>query len=320
MLKVVFLVLIAMLFVPTVANGDEYAEKWKQYVESYKQYMEIYKTWAHNTINFYKTELTESSKTITSLENENHQLKQENSKYRADLDEMNTFAISLKRSLIESGSNLDILKQYTDELEEKNTITIYDNNIHWNFKDSSNNQYYWQIPIETFEHRVKYNTDYDVRALSNTNTDEDYTVPKLTPFVQKRFGNVIDQVWDNSDTDLKFVENVWVIVNHLTVYSSDIGEYPRYAEETLGRGGGDCEDLAILIADLILSSKHTQNWKLEFYLIDSDNPEKPQSVNHVILFIDDGINRYFVEPTATDEFTLFHWNDYTINGWNEPIT
>lgn len=320
MIKVVFLVLIVMLFVPTVANGDEYAEKWKQYVESYKQYMEIYKTWAHNTINFYKTELTESSKTITSLENENHKLKQENSKYRADLDEMHTFAISLKQSLMESGSNLDILKQYTDELEEKNTITIYDNNIHWNFKDSLNNQYYWQIPIETFEHRIKYNTDYDVRALSNTNTDEDYTVPKLTPFVQKRFGNVIDQVWDNSDTDLKFVENVWVIVNHLTVYSSDIGEYPRYAEETLGRGGGDCEDLAILIADLILSSKHTQNWKLEFYLIDSDNPEKPQSVNHVILFIDDGVNRYFVEPTATDEFTLFHWNDYKISGWNEPIT
>ena len=208
---------------------------------------------------------------------------------------------------------------YVKDLEEKSKITIYDQKIHWNVKDGSDNQYYWEIPIQTFEHRVKYNTDYDVRGLANTNTDEEYDVPRLAPFVQKRFGNVIDDVWDNSDSSDNFVYNVWFIVNHLTVYNEDIGEYPRYAEETLGRGGGDCEDLAILIADLILSSTHTKNWDIELWIIDSKNPENPKGVNHVIIWIDDGNGGYWLEPTAKTWNTAMKWNDYYIEGWDEQL-
>lgn len=79
------------------------------------------------------------------------------------------------------------------------------------------------------------------------------------------------------------------------------------------------EDLAILIADMILSSKHTQNWELEFFLFDAYNPENPQTVNHVILSIDDGVNRYYIEPTATDGLTMLKWNSYDVVGWSEKI-
>lgn len=78
--------------------------------------------------------------------------------------------------------------------------------------------------------------------------------------------------------------------------------------------------MAILIADMILSSNYTQDWELEFILMDSDNPENPQDVNHVILMINDGENQYYVEPTATDGLTMVMWNEYNISGWNEKIT
>ncbi len=52
------------------------------------------------------------------------------------------------------------------------------------------------------------------------------------------------------------------------------------------RGSGDCEDTVILIADMIKSSKYTKGWDLEFVYLDTDNLENPESVNHVILLID----------------------------------
>lgn len=331
MIRAVIIVFAVMLLVPVFANGDESIEQWKQYVESYRQYMEKYREWAHNTINLYKSDLSESEQTISSLENKIHKLEQENLEQKARITEITNWARSVEKYLDESNSyyeklkdennrEFETLKQYADELDEQYRITIHDGQINWNFKDSKGNRYGWQIPIESFERTVKYNTYYDVRDLSNTNTGETYSVPKLSPFVQKTFTNVIDQVWDNSENELHFVGNVWFIVNQLTTYSFDLGEYPRYPTETLGRGGGDCEDLAILIADMLLSSKHTQDWELEFFIMDSNNPKKAQAVNHVILRINDGKNTYYVEPTATNASSMLQWNDYdTLNGWTEKI-
>ena len=216
-------------------------------------------------------------------------------------------------------NNYQINSNYIKDLEEKSKITIYDQKIHWNVKDGSDNQYHWILPIQTFENKVKYNTDYDVRKLSNSNTNEKYNVAKLEPFVQKRFGSVIDSVWDNSENEFDFVYNVWSITKNLTVYSEDIGEYPRYAEETLGRGGGDCEDLAILIVDLILSSSHTKNWDIELWAMDSNNPQNPKDVNHVIILINHGSGGYWLEPTAQTWEGAMKWNDYDIRGWGEQI-
>ena len=46
------------------------------------------------------------------------------------------------------------------------------------------------------------------------------------------------------------------------------------------------EDLVILIADMLMSSSHTGQWKFQYVIMDSDNPRDPQRVNHVILAVD----------------------------------
>ena len=60
----------------------------------------------------------------------------------------------------------------------------------------------------------------------------------------------------------------------MTVYDKDVDERSegRFAVETFTRTGGDCEDLVILIADMLMSSSHTRNWTFEYIIIDNDNP------------------------------------------------
>ena len=43
-------------------------------------------------------------------------------------------------------------------------------------------------------------------------------------------------------------------------------------------------------------------------------------IAQLILYIDDGVNKYVIEPTATDESTMMKWNEYRLSGWKEKIT
>ena len=51
--------------------------------------------------------------------------------------------------------------------------------------------------------------------------------------------------------------------------------------------GGDCEDLAILIADILVSSKCTKDWTIQYVYMDADNPTSANDLNHVILYVND---------------------------------
>ena len=68
-------------------------------------------------------------------------------------------------------------------------------------------------------------------------------------------------IYYNSNSNSDFIWEVWNIASQLTEYRPDrddgyyVGDQGRYALDTLYRGGGDCEDLAILIADMLVSNK-----------------------------------------------------------------
>ncbi len=62
--------------------------------------------------------------------------------------------------------------------------------------------------------------------------------------------------------------------------------------------GGDCEDLAILIADVLVSSKCTKDWTIQYVYMDADNPTSANDLNHVILYVNDGTCRYYIEATG----------------------
>ena len=180
--------------------------------------------------------------------------------------------------------------------------------------DSKNNKYFWTMPVSTYDAFVKW--DEDPTTTMEFDSGKIIRVGDFRPFVGTNFSNVIDDVYDNLENYDNFVLEILYMVSTLTIYSLDIGEDPRFAIETLVRGEGDCEDTVILFADMIRSSSHTKDWKLQLVYFDSDNPTNPQQINHVALLIDNGNQKpYIIETTAKtiDDFTM--WSTTPIVGW-----
>jgi len=52
-------------------------------------------------------------------------------------------------------------------------------------------------------------------------------------------------------------------------------------------GTGDCEDFTILMASLLLAGNEYANFDLTVQMLymDAGNPEDPQTVNHVMLYV-----------------------------------
>ena len=197
--------------------------------------------------------------------------------------------------------------------------TISGTEVSWEFYDSKGNYYKWSMPIVTYENLIQPSRDY---SLYQTYDNPKYInlngrnipVPNFDGFVGESFSEVIDGIYDNSYDDSDFIYEVWYVVSQLTVYDEDVTPESegRFALETFTRTGGDCEDLVILIADMLMSSGHTRHWKLQYVMMDSDNPLDPQDMNHVVLHVEDGQYGYYIEATGPPS-----WDYYPdgVNGW-----
>jgi len=197
--------------------------------------------------------------------------------------------------------------------ENKNSTVIENGKIKWKIFDSKDNQYDWELPIQTYESYIQ-NTIYRTQTIQYSDGRE-HEIGEFSNYVETSFINVIDDVYENSSSDNNFIYEIWYIVSQLTTYSLDIGEHPRYALETLTRCGGDCEDTAILMADMLKSSKHTKNWNIQMVYFDSDNPSDPQLVNHVALAVTTGEKFGILETTAKTIDDLTMWDVNSIVGW-----
>ena len=266
------------------------------------EYFEEYTKWAKGEIKKFKQfgdTLKEENK---KLENENRLLQE---KYDSKSSEVNALENRLDSSLDQTQKFFNELKDRTFEFLEKENLkpqtTIDDQKINWRVSDSKGNLYNWSMPIETYEGWIRATEPSETLRLRNTSTGDIYTVRDHTKFVRTGFVDVIDEVYDNSNNNVDFVNEVWFIVSQLTTYSYDIGEDPRWALETLSRGGGDCEDTAILIAEMLKSSKHTKNWKIQLVYFDAYNPLNPKEMNHVAVSVDDGEYEYIIESTAKED-------------------
>ena len=147
-------------------------------------------------------------------------------------------------------------------------------------------------------------------TLIDSKSNKEVTVMDFRSFIDSEpFTNVIGTLYQESESDDEFIREVWNIVTQLNIYSTEIEETPRYPLETFLAGGGDGEDSSILFASMIKSAPI--NWEVQLVYMDADNPENPQEVNHVLVFIDTGKEKYFIETTNNQEMQPY---DY-IDGW-----
>jgi len=197
--------------------------------------------------------------------------------------------------------------------------TIIENGkIKWKLFDSKSNPYSWKLSIHIYESYLQKPHPHTTQTISYPDGRED-KIGEFSNYVQNSFTNVIDKTYENSYSDENFIFEVWYIISNLVIYSSDIGEQPRYALETLSRGGGDCEDMVILMADMIISSSYTKDWKIQMIYFDSDNPTNPKKVNHVALLVNTGKYSQILESTAKNIVDLEMWKNVCIHGWRSDI-
>jgi hypothetical protein len=233
-------------------------------------------------------------------------------------------------------------QQYTNGLEEQlrqaqttiatqqsqPTTIISNGTVHWYFSDSKGYKYSWEVPIQTYDFDVMANS-FASRFIPSQNLQlpnggvintYDYSGIAKILSERKEWSAVVDALYNNAGSDDQFIYEVWHMVAELTTYNKDITNTNLLPVEVLTRGEGDCKDKAILIADLLRSSSHTTNWKINLEIMDSDNPDNPQTVNHMIVLVNTGQNNYAIEATAQPDVNGMNvWAGKKVVGWDVPF-
>jgi hypothetical protein len=161
------------------------------------------------------------------------------------------------------------------------------------------NLLYWAMPFDTLEWAIRHGAELRNDPPYASLTLPDGSSSKVIDYTQftdaGMFEGVIPSLYyDIGDPDA-FVYQAWSIVTQLSHWAEEEGEIPRTPLETLVAGGGDCEDLSILLASLLKAAP--LNWQVGLALIDAYHPEAAVNFNHVIVYIDYDGRRRLIETT-----------------------
>ena len=269
---------------------------------------------------------------LTDVGNELYDTKLENSNLKNDKLYWKDQTYEYYDKLTDVGNELyDTTRNYNSLLDDydavydeayKPRVEIEKTKLRWTFHDTKGNDYGIVWDIEAYE-KLKVHSDHKSKNLDTVSlrTDEgrSFTSVNLDGFVNDNFVSCcIDELYKNSKSNSDFIYEVWWIVSQMTIYDLDVSieSEGRYALETIHRGGGDCEDLVILIASMLKSSSYTKDWDMQYVYMDSDNPTNPKGVNHVILYVDDGEYNYYIEATGKPK-----WDYYSdgVTGWRFDV-
>jgi hypothetical protein len=206
------------------------------------------------------------------------------------------------------------LNSYWEEVVENLARRPYLENrdVIMSFLRSNGTWHSWSVPLDAVVSQAylgwykKETGDFEYVDLRDNKTGELHRLIDFRPFIiENNFENVMTNLYhDLGNNDQAFVHEVWYIVTQLTIYQSEIEETPRFPLDTFAGGGGDCEDLAILIASMLKAAPADYTIKLVY--MDADNPTDPTEVNHVIVWVETP-NGYktFVDGTSHTEMCLF---------------
>lgn len=271
---------------------------------------------------------------INEINSENVQLRNNINNLERRVSSKDSELRDLRASYTNKNNELMQLRLRLDEAIEPPFVSLYNRTVYLRFKaqpiDNSHLNILndgdfthllprdyeiieWNVPFRTLESSVYngvYKRNFGLNYLTLNNNGERYTVVDFTEFVDERpFVDVISSLHERIPNDDDLINYIWGIVEQMTVYSLDIGEEPKFPLETLLIGGGDCEDTSILMASLLKAVP--RDWKIQLVYMDLDNPTDPQTVDHVIVFVDTGETSYLIETTAQGE--LFSFDE--VIGW-----
>jgi hypothetical protein len=201
-------------------------------------------------------------------------------------------------------------------------IYIHNRTVQIAFEKTNRSIGIWQVPFDRLEADILKGNESRTRVKNRTfptldlMTDTGETLPVLdyTEFVDSQvFAHVVSDLYYESDSAEAFLREVWGIATQLSLYSAEIEDTPRYPLETFLAGGGDCEDTSILLASMISSAP--TDWQVDLVYTDSDNPLSPNKVNHVMVYVDTGLENFYIETTNDQVMEPYEW----VGGWRVEV-
>ncbi len=178
-------------------------------------------------------------------------------------------------------------------------ISIHNQTVLLAFKDDKGNLISWTTPFSSLDNSLRegyIKRNSGMRYLLLQGNGQTYRVQNMMDFVNPApFSTVMRSLYLNRTSDEEFIHDVWHIVTELDTYSAVFTEKPKYPLETLLSGGGDCKDTSILLASMLKAAN--TGWDIELVYLDANNPTDPQTVNHMIVYVNTGSAKYFIETT-----------------------
>lgn len=136
-------------------------------------------------------------------------------------------------------------------------------------------------------------------------------VRDFSPFITtETFETVVPELYRRSPAPYDFIHQAWYMIGQLSNYTNEEIETPRYPLETLLAGGGDCEDLAILLASMLKTAP--VDWTIDLLYVDIKNLRDPQEINHVLVYVDTGAQTFIIETTTDLEMLPYTQG---VSGW-----
>jgi FtsZ-binding cell division protein ZapB len=198
-------------------------------------------------------------------------------------------------------------------------IVVHDRMVDTTFYDLDGQLITWTTPFAGLEYGIEHGSymrglivdDEWKTTLVHTTDGEPLWIRDFSVFVTPTtFQKVVPQLYEESTSAYQFIYQMWYMIGQLSSYATEDTETPRYSLETLLAGGGDCEDLSILLASLIQAAP--VDWYVDLVYVDSTNLNNPQEPDHVVVYIDTGQETYIVETTS-DQYMLPYTDGIT--GW-----
>ena len=216
-----------------------------------------------------------------------------------------------------SSKNLMLAEEYSalaDNYDHLNDIAVkppyilvHDRKVDTVFYDIHGKLVSWETPFSDLEYDIENGArtrdlivDKNWQAVSVSNQAgslillRDFSV-FITP---ETFENVIPELYKNSPQPREFIYQTWHMIGQLANYTGERMETPRYPLETLLAGGGDCEDLSILLASMIKAAP--VDWYIDLVFVDSKNINNPVEPDHIVVYINTGSETFLVEATSDD--------------------
>ena len=263
----------------------------------------------YETLKSEHSRLVEQSNSLTSQYNNlNYEYSNLNQQYNTLSAEHANLQETYHSLLVEYNNTAQSYTELKDKAIVPPYIYISGREVYLAFLTPDQSIYKWSVPFDMLEYdlgrgniernKAAMDFDYPRLSLTNTNNGDNYRIIDYRKFVDpSEFTTFSRYFYDRAPSEEAFIYELWYIVAQLTSYSSEIQDTPRYPLETLLAGGGDCEDHAILFASMILAAAPS-NWNVDLVYMDSDHPTAPQTVNHLIVYIDTGNRQYIVESTG----------------------